>query len=85
MSEPALKEPLERSNDDTTRQTVAKLQHKSPLQTETDTTEQSPLRLRSWTVQGYKVSTKEYPRNPSELMIVASLALLAENADSRTK
>ena len=85
MSEPAVKEPLKRSNDDTTIQTVAKLPHMSPLQTETDTTEQSPSRLRSWTVQGYKVSTKEYYRNPSELMIVASLALLAENADSRTK
>ena len=84
MSEPAVKEPLKRSNEDTAIQTVAELPQKSPIQTGTDTTEQSPSRLPSWTVQGYKVSRKEYCGNPSELMIVASLAFLAENSDSRT-
>ena len=84
MSDPVVQEPLRRSDDDTTIQTVAKLLHKSPSQTETDSTEQSPPSLPSWTVQGYKVSTEEYYRNPSELMVVASLAILAENADFRT-
>ncbi len=84
MSDPAVQEPLRRSNDDATKQKVAKSLHKSPPQTETDSTEQSPLSLPSWTVQGYKVSTKEYYRNSIELMIVASLAILAENADFST-
>ena len=84
MSDPAVQEPLRRSDDDATIQTVAKLLHQSPPQTETDSTEQRPSSLPSWTVQGYKVSTKEYYRNPCELMIVASLAILAENADFRT-
>ena len=84
MSEPAVQEPLRRSNDDATIQTVAKLPHESPSQTESDLKEQSPSSLPSWTVQGYKVSTEEYYRNPSELTIVASLAILAENADFRT-
>ena len=84
MLEPADKEPLKRSNEDTTIQTVAELSQKFPIQTETDTTEHSPSPLPSWTVQGYKVSTKEYCGNPSELMIVASLAFLAEDSDFRT-
>ena len=84
MSDPAIQAPSRRSNDDATVQTVAKLLHKSPSQTETISTVQSPSSLPSWTVQGYKVSTKEYSRDPSELMFVASLAVLAENADFRT-
>ena len=84
MSEPAVQEPSEQSNDDATIQTVAKLPHESPSQTETNLTEQSPSRLPSWTVQGYKVSTEVYYRNSSELMNVASLAILAENANFRT-
>ena len=58
MSDPAIEAPLRRSNDDAAVQTVAKLLHNSPPQTETDPTEQSPSSLPSWTVQGYKVSTK---------------------------
>ncbi len=84
MSQPAVQEPLERLNDDATVQPVAKLLHKSPHPTETDSTEQSSSGLPSWTVQGYKVSTEEYYRNRSELIIVASLAVLAENANLRT-
>lgn len=56
----------------------------SPPQTETDLAEQSPLSLPSWTAQGYKVSTEEYYRTPSELKIIASLAILAENANVRS-
>lgn len=84
MSQAAVQEPVRRLNDDPIVQTVAKSLDKSPPQTETDSTEQSPSSLPSWTVQGYKVSTEEYYRNPSELMIVASLVILAENAKFRT-
>lgn len=83
-SNSAVQEPLRPLNDDTTVQTVAKSLHKSLPQTETDSAEKSPSSLPSWTVQGYKVSTEKYYRNPSELMIVASLAIVAENADFRT-
>ena len=84
MSQTAVQEPLKQSNDDATVQPVTKLLYKPPPQPETDSTEQSSSILPSWTVQGYKVSTEEYYGNPSELMIVASLAVLAESASFRT-
>ena len=60
MSQPAVQEPLRRLDDDATVQKVARLLPKSPPQTETGSTEQSPPSLPSWTVQGYKVSTEQY-------------------------
>ena len=84
MFQAAVQEPVRRLNDDATVETVAKLLNKSPPQTETDSAQQSPSNLPSWTVQGYKVSTEEYYRVPRELMIVASLAILAKNANFRT-
>ena len=85
MSQLVVQEPLGWLKNDATVQTVAKLLPKSPPETEIGTTEQSPPSLPSWTDQGYKVSTEEYYRNPSELMIVASLAIPADNADFRTQ
>lgn len=83
-SQSAVQEPLRRLDYDATVQKVANLFPKPPPQAEAGSTEQSPPNLPSWSLKGYKVSTKEYYRNPSELMIVASLAILAENADFRT-
>ena len=58
MSQPAVEEPLGGMTD-------VGIPHKYPPQTIDDSTEQNPSSLLTWTVQGYKVSTEEYYRNPS--------------------
>ena len=78
MSQPAVQESLRQLEADAT------VLHKPPPRTESDSIEQSPSSLPSWTIQGYKVSSKEHYTIPSELTIVASLAIVAENADVRT-